>query len=53
MCKNRKGKGVCGKFWKENRSIIVDNVDLFEGHIACNLRPNQKLLFLLEISLMK
>lgn len=31
-----KGKGVCGIAWKENRSIIVDNVDLFEGHISCN-----------------
>lgn len=31
-----KGKGVCGMAWKENRSIIVDNVDLFEGHISCN-----------------
>tara|TARA_B100000925_G_C21661540_1_gene325853 strand:+ start:73 stop:531 length:459 start_codon:yes stop_codon:yes gene_type:complete len=31
-----KGKGVCGVAWKENRSIIVDNVDLFEGHISCN-----------------
>lgn len=31
-----KGKGVCGTAWKENRSIIVDNVDLFEGHISCN-----------------
>ena len=31
-----KGEGVCGVAWKENRSIIVDNVDLFEGHISCN-----------------
>ena len=31
-----KGKGVCGTAWKENRSIIVDNVDLLEGHISCN-----------------
>ena len=31
-----KGKGVCGIAWKENKSIIVDNVDLFEGHISCN-----------------
>ena len=31
-----KGKGVCGKSWEENKSIIVKDVDLFEGHIACN-----------------
>tara|TARA_Y100000996_G_C22455931_1_gene615925 strand:- start:103 stop:591 length:489 start_codon:yes stop_codon:yes gene_type:complete len=34
--KIRKGKGVCGKSWEENKSIVVKNVDLFEGHIACN-----------------
>jgi len=30
------GKGVCGTAWKENRSIIVPNVDEFPGHIACS-----------------
>ena len=34
--KIRKGKGVCGKSWEENKSIIVKDVDLFDGHIACN-----------------
>ena len=34
--KIRKGKGVCGKSWEENKSIVVKNIDLFEGHIACN-----------------
>lgn len=34
--KIRKGKGVCGKSWEENKSITVKDVDLFEGHIACN-----------------
>ena len=34
--KIRKGKGVCGKSWEENKSIVVKDVDLFEGHIACN-----------------
>lgn len=34
--KIRKGKGVCGKSWEKNKSIIVKDVDLFEGHIACN-----------------
>ena len=31
-----KGKGVCGKSWEEKSVIIVDNVDEFPGHIACN-----------------
>ena len=30
------GKGVCGKSWELKKSIIVDNVSEFEGHIAWN-----------------
>lgn len=30
------GKGVCGAAWKEKRSLIVPDVDLFPGHIACS-----------------
>ncbi len=30
------GKGVCGTSWKEKRTIIVDDVNLFPGHIACS-----------------
>jgi GAF domain-containing protein len=30
------GKGVCGTAWKENKTIIVDDVEQFPGHIACN-----------------
>lgn len=30
------GKGVCGKVWESKQSLIVPNVDLFEGHIACS-----------------
>ena len=30
------GKGVCGTSWKENKVIIVDDVNLFPGHIACS-----------------
>lgn len=32
----KKGKGVCGTSWAENKTIIVDNVDDFPGHIACS-----------------
>lgn len=32
----RKGKGVCGSSWSKEQSIIVEDVDKFEGHIACN-----------------
>ena len=30
------GKGVCGSAWKERKTIIVPDVDLFPGHIACS-----------------
>ena len=32
----QKGKGVCGKAWKDNKTIIVPDVDQFPGHIACS-----------------
>lgn len=31
-----KGKGVCGTSWGKQETIIVDDVDLFPGHIACS-----------------
>lgn len=30
------GRGVCGACWKEQRTIIVPDVDQFPGHIACS-----------------
>ncbi len=30
------GKGVCGTSWKEEKTIIVPDVDQFPGHIACS-----------------
>ena len=30
------GKGVCGTSFKEKKTIIVDDVNKFEGHIACS-----------------
>ena len=32
----QKGKGVCGKSWELGETIIVDDVEKFEGHIACS-----------------
>ena len=32
----QKGKGVCGKSWETGTTLIVDDVDLFDGHIACS-----------------
>lgn len=30
------GRGVCGTTWKERRTIVVDDVHQFPGHIACS-----------------
>lgn len=30
------GKGVCGAAAQQQKTIIVPDVDLFEGHIACS-----------------
>ena len=30
------GRGVCGTAWKENRTIVVPDVEQFPGHIACS-----------------
>ena len=30
------GKGVCGTSWKEAKTIVVEDVHQFPGHIACS-----------------
>jgi GAF domain-containing protein len=30
------GKGVCGSAWEQKKTLIVPDVDLFPGHIACS-----------------
>ena len=30
------GKGVCGTAWKQNRTLVVPDVEEFPGHIACS-----------------
>ncbi|MFZ4058167.1 MAG: GAF domain-containing protein [Ferruginibacter sp.] len=32
----RKGRGVCGTAWQEAKTIIVEDVEKFPGHIACS-----------------
>jgi GAF domain-containing protein len=32
----KKGRGVCGTSWERNETIIVSDVNLFPGHIACS-----------------
>lgn len=30
------GKGVCGSAWKQQKTLIVPDVEAFPGHIACS-----------------
>ncbi len=32
----KKGNGVCGTSWEQNKTLVVPNVDEFPGHIACS-----------------
>lgn len=32
----KKGRGVCGTAWAEDRTQVVPDVDQFPGHIACS-----------------
>ncbi len=32
----RKGRGVCGSSWQQERTLIVPDVEQFPGHIACS-----------------
>jgi L-methionine (R)-S-oxide reductase len=32
----KKGRGVCGQAWQKALTLIVPNVELFPGHIACS-----------------
>lgn len=32
----QKGRGVCGAAWEQEKTIIVEDVSAFPGHIACS-----------------
>ncbi|MDR1181319.1 MAG: GAF domain-containing protein [Bacteroidales bacterium] len=40
----RYGKGVCGTAWKEQKTIIVANVEQFPGHIACDSKSKSEIV---------
>ena len=31
-----RGRGVCGTAWQRGQTIVVEDVELFPGHIACS-----------------
>lgn len=38
------GKGVCGTAWLKKQTIIVNDVEKFEGHIACSSLTKSELV---------
>jgi L-methionine (R)-S-oxide reductase len=38
------GRGVCGTSWKEGKTILVENVHDFPGHIACNAASRSEIV---------
>ena len=44
------GKGVCGTAAGEDRTVIVDDVHLFPGHIACDSASNSEIVIPIRIN---
>lgn len=40
----KNGNGVCGTAIKENKVLRIDDVSLFEGHIACDERSKSEIV---------
>ena len=40
----RKGHGVCGTAWQQEETVIVDDVEQFPGHIACNAASKSEIV---------
>jgi L-methionine (R)-S-oxide reductase len=38
------GRGVCGTSWKEKKTILVPDVELFPGHIACSSESKSEIV---------
>lgn len=38
------GRGVCGTAWKEQRTIVVPDVEKFPGHIACSAASRSEIV---------
>lgn len=40
----QKGKGVCGKSWETKETLIIPDVEQFEGHIACSSHSKSEIV---------
>lgn len=39
-----KGRGVCGTAWEKKKTIVVNNVNDFPGHIACSVLSQSEIV---------
>jgi L-methionine (R)-S-oxide reductase len=39
-----RGKGVCGTSWQGERTVLVPDVEVFPGHIACNSEARSEIV---------
>ena len=39
-----KGRGVCGSAWERKETVIVPDVNLFPGHIACSILSRSEIV---------
>ena len=46
----KRGRGVCGTAWAEERTIVVPDVNLFPGHIACSSLTRSEIVVPIVIS---
>ena len=40
----KRGRGVCGTAWDEDRTVVVPDVELFPGHIACSSESRSEIV---------
>lgn len=40
----KKGRGVCGTSWREDRTLVVPDVEQFPGHIACSSESRSEIV---------
>ena len=40
----KRGRGVCGTAWDEDRTLVVPDVEQFPGHIACSSESRSEIV---------
>lgn len=46
----KKGRGVCGSSWQQEKTLIVPDVEKFPGHIACSSLSRSEIVVPLYIN---